>query len=109
MDSILERVVGGIAVGYVYGDVIIVTVGQVDVAAVVPRWCCGTWACGHLVVCIAIDLNPNVVGITHAVVKPFVIHAYPTASSQPGSPYASTIFEPRRLDSLHTVVELARS
>lgn len=109
MDSILECVVGGVAVGYIDGDVIIVTVGQVDVAAIVPRWCCSTWARGHLVVRIAVDLNPNVAGITHAVVKPFAIHAYPTTSSQPISPYASTIFESRCLDSLHhPVAELAR-
>jgi hypothetical protein len=108
--SILERVIGGVAVCNVDGDVIIVTVGQVDVAAVVPWWwwwcSCGTGTCGHLVFRAAVvNLNPNVVSITQAVVKPFAtIHGYPTTSSQPVSPYISTIFESLCLDPLHRVI-----
>lgn len=81
IDSVLECIVCCVAVSNIDGYVVIVTVGEVNIVAVVPRCSVGT---RHFVV---VNFNPNVVCITQAVLECTlasicVTTAHPAASSK---------------------------
>jgi len=77
IDSILECIVGCVAICNINCDVIIVTVSKVDVTAVVSRCSAGT---GYFVIVIIVDFNPNVVKSTLAPIS--VTNAHPATSSK---------------------------
>lgn len=78
--SILECIVGCVTICNINCYVVIVTVGKVDVAAVISGCCVGT--CRYFVVTVIVNFNPNVVVKSTLVPISIVTNTHPAASSK---------------------------
>lgn len=115
IDSILECIVGCVAICNVNCNVVVVTVCEVDAVAVISR-CAGT--CRYFVgvgvviviviVIVVVSFNPNVVKSTLAPISVAYAHSAtpPKRICKPTPAHVPTIFQSRALDALCHVAKL---